>query len=249
MEKALNVIKLCLMASVTVMCLAVGVKVWNVGTEMEVTLNRLQVSIGRVDTLTAQYATELGSDKNRKAIEAGIAAAASWQATARLVNTTTIPALNRALGELENSGRQLAVLVEEQNDNLTGTNDKVGRAIDEVNSQFGVIGGAIGQIGTAGEKLGNQIDAIGADTHALLGTVTSVSERAREAMERFDGAARNIETVSGHLAEIGDNLREASESAPGIAKGIEKVASKAPWYQKMAAYGGLLVGIGSLVWR
>jgi len=242
MEKALNVIKLCLMASVTVMCLAVGVKVWNVGTEMEVTLNRLQVSIGRVDTLTAQYATELGSDKNRKAIEAGIAAAASWQATARLVNTTTIPALNRALGELENSGRQLAVLVEEQNDNLTGTNDKVGRAIDEVNSQFGVIGSSIGQIGMAGEKLGEQIDAIGADTRSLLGAATRTTER-------VEGTAGELEATAGHLRTISAQLEEASRSAPGIAKGIEKVASKAPWYQKMAAYGGLLVGIGSLVWR
>lgn len=239
MEKALNAIKLCLMASVTVMCLAVGVKVWNVGTEMEITLTKIQTTVSAADTLVAQYATDLGSDKNRKAIEAGIAAAASWQATARLVNTTTIPALNRALGELENSGRQLAVLVEEQNGNAT----IVGR---DLHSTIGAAERTIAGANASIDKLGQQVEEIGGATTLLLSTANARLDEFANSSKEIMG---NVAATSTSLHNISAQLEEASRSAPGIAKGIEKVASKAPWYQKMAAYGGLLVGIGSLVWR
>ena len=235
MQKAIQVAKLAALTTVAVLAITLSVCVWRVSTEVTGAVGHIRLATARAERLAATYEEELASDKNRKAIEAGIAAAASWQATARLVNTTTIPAINRTLGELEATGRELAALVEEQNGNATNIAADSRRVVKALEKTVTQTTETVGELGEAGRKLG-------ADTSRAL-------EEATGAIQSFKGVSRNLERASGELAEIGANLRVASESAPGIAQGVEKVASKAPWYQKLAAYGGLLMGIGSLVWR
>ncbi len=242
MLKAIQVAKLAALSSIALLAVTLTVFVLRVSSEVTGAVGHLRLAAARAERLAAMYETELSSDKNRKAIEAGIAAAASWQATARLVNTTTIPAINRTLGELEATGRQLAALVEEQNGNLTRTLGNVDGVAQESQHSIKRIGDATEQLGQAGRKLGEQIDAIGTDTQSAVIALTGTVEEAQRGVRAMSDSAER-------LREIGENLSEASRSAPGIAQGIEKVASKAPWYQKLAAYGGLLVGIGSLVWR
>lgn len=242
MDKAIQVAKLTVLGSVTILALVLASFVWRVSSEVTGAVGHLRLAAARAERLAATYEAELASDKNRKAIEAGIAAAASWQATARLVNTTTIPAINRTLGGLEATGRQLAALVEEQNGNLTRTMGRVDDRIEDSQRVIGRLDETVREIGEAGQKLGEQIDTIGNNTARTV-------EEAGRAVEEARRGVRAMSDSAEQLREIGNNLRVASESAPGIAQGVEKVASKAPWYQKLAAYGGLLMGIGSLVWR
>lgn len=242
MQKAIQVAKLAALGSVTILTLTLTAFVWRVSSEVTGAVGHVRLAAARAERLAAMYQEELSSPRNRKALEAGIAAAASWQATARLVNTTTIPAINRTLGELERSGRELAALVEEQNGNLTRTMEQVDGVAEESKRSIKRIGDATEQLGEAGRKLGEQVEAVGTDTQSAVIALTGTVEEAQRGVRAMSDSAER-------LREIGESLSEASRSAPGIARGVEKVASKAPWYQKLAAYGGLLVGIGSLVWR
>lgn len=242
MDKAIQVAKLAALTTVAVLAVTLSVFVWRVSSEVTGAVGHVRLAAARAERLAAMYQEELSSPRNRKALEAGIAAAASWQATARLVNTTTIPAINRTLGELERSGRELAALVEEQNGNLTRTMEQVDGVAEESKRSIKRIGDATEQLGEAGRKLGEQVEAVGTSSTALV-------DEMRKRVEQADSGMQSLSSTADHLRAIAGNLEEASKSAPGIAQGIEKVASKAPWYQKLAAYGGLLVGIGSLVWR
>src|SRR5262249_35155887 len=73
--------------------------------------DELQCTAAAIREYTEFQTKELRSERNQKAIAAGIASAATLQALLRLVNTTTVPRLNRTLEESAGSVRSLNLLI------------------------------------------------------------------------------------------------------------------------------------------
>lgn len=230
---------------VMVVGIGVGVQVMRVLEEVRLGVRESRDGLKRVEEVVKVYEQELKGEKSRKAVEAGIAAAASWQATARLVNTTTIPQVNGMVRELGETSRKLGKLVEDQNGNITNTMAGVSGLLGTVDQEVRRVGETVQGVGGTVEKVGERVEGeVGRVGDGVVETVKGVGEVVRG----FEGAGRELEGVMKEMKKVGENLAEASESAPGVARGLEKVASKAPWYQKLAAYGGLALGLGAL-WR
>lgn len=215
--------------------IGVGVQVMRVLEEVRLGVKESRDGLRRVEEVVKVYEQELKGEKSRKAVEAGIAAAASWQATARLVNTTTIPQVNGMVRELGETSRKLGKLVEDQNGNITNTMAGVSGLVGTIDQEVRRVGETVQGVGETVGKVGERVE----------GEVGRVGDGV---VETVKGSGRELEGVMKELQKVGANLAEASESAPGVARGLEKVASKAPWYQKLAAYGGLALGLGAL-WR
>lgn len=217
------------------MVVGVGVQVMRVLEEVRLGVRESRDGLRRIEEVVKVYEEELKGEKSRKAVEAGIAAAASWQATARLVNTTTIPQVNGMVRELGETSRKLGRLVEDQNGNMSRTLAGVGGLVETVDGEVRRVGETVQRVGEVVGKVGVTVEG-------------EVAKVGGEVTETVEGAGKGLDGVMKELKTVGENLAEASKSAPGVARGLEKVASKAPWYQKLAAYGGLALGLGAL-WR
>lgn len=151
---------------------------------------------------------ELKSDKNRKAIEAGIAAAASYQATARLLNTQTIPELTSAIRE----SRQTFTALNAEIVRLGAVTSNLSRFVADTNARVNGESGTLAQLNSnlrsierASDMAMVQVEKIGTETTAA---VASLRERIED--PKLDRIAANLEQTSANLGAISGNLVETS---------------------------------------
>lgn len=166
-------------------------------------------------TLVALYTDDLRSARNRKAVEAGLAAAASWQATARLVNTQLVPQATATLASLEASNREIQALVRRQNGELALTQAEVREVA---------------------EALAGQIQTIGPDAQALLRQSTAVALEGEQNLQILAEANKNLALTSANIAA-------SSAEAPKIARSLEKIAASGSRWQRPVSIATILIAL------
>ena len=183
------------------------------------TLTSLRRSAESAEGLVATYRAEMESERSKKALAASLAAAASWQATARLVNTQLIPEAQAGLRELRRSSGELAELLRTQNGELSLTQAQSRATIAALQEQIEGLGPEISRLTTAS---------------AL-------------AVEATKGPIGNLERSSAELAKISQNLELASRSAPEMAKSLEQILATGGRWQRPVSLATLLIAlIGAL---
>lgn len=227
----------------------VGVKVVGVvmvvgmvglGWETWTVVRGLNEMVVRGNRVMEVYERSLTDGRQVKAVEAGLAAAASWQATARLVNTQVVPQMVGALREIERATVE-----------VRGTARKGTRVMEVVGGEVEVTGvevrAMVGEVRT-------QVEGVGLGIKGVVDRVEKVAERVEEVAKGVEGAVDEGGMALGEVREVledvkvvTENLAEASKEAPAVARGVEKVVGRAPIYQKLAAIGGLVLGIVGVV--
>lgn len=197
--------------------------------EMRMAAEQVNRTIARTDRVMALYQRDLESDRSRKALQASLEAAAAWKATARLVNVTIVPNINRTLMEMQRTTARLGnvadaatTLVEDQNANIGRT---MGRIEGLIQTTDGVARG-----------LGEQSARVGADLSSTL----------RTSDDSIRAAGRTIEELNRSSMEITallHNLREASGRAPAIADQLEKMARSGAKWQRPLSLATLLIAL------
>lgn len=165
-------------------------------------------TIESLQELADQYQKQLSSDRNRKALDASIQAAAAWKGTAQLINTTTVPQLNRTL-------RALELTVDETGKVAVSAKS----AIDTTEKVIGSLDQVIAAATIVTTKAGNAVDQLSIDEQRTARQVEAALIQALEIEQR--------------LTTISDNFAIASESAPSIARSLEKLAGQAPLWRKI----------------
>lgn len=222
MQKLLMGLKI-LTLTLTSLCLGLGAfavkqtlpQVKAILTNLETTSRELGGSAASARELLTLYQRDLSSDKNRKALEASLAAAASWQATARLVNTQVVPELTTNLTQLAGVSRSAQQLLDQQNHELSLTQDQARQLIAALTTQT--------------EGLGPEISRL-----------ASTSSEAAGAGGR---AAAEAELATKEMTKILQNIHLASNSAPAIADSLEKIAASGQKWQRPLSLLTLLAAI------
>lgn len=215
---------------IAVLLLIVLVLLVVIGWETYQTLRTSRRVMERAERLVVTYETLLTSDKSTKSLEASLAAAASWQATARLVNTTIVPEAAQTLRHLGKAAHGLEELTRNQDRELTRSQTELR---DHLN--------------TTAVKVTELATELTVDAGELTLSLENSLKQIPPILTTTDRAARQMEVMAVKGTMVMDNLEQASQSAPGIAKGMEKVASKAPLYQKLATIGSLVLGTLALI--
>lgn len=215
-----------------VLILGIGTMIWRVERKIERTLDSIERTSLETEKLVTAYARVAASEKNQKAVEASLAAAATWQATGRLTNTVVIPEITRtvkaATRAIEDVGRLSATVsreVEVQSGETTKTQEEVREAIRGVQATMEELQDAVQETSETITRVGDGVDRSVKETSTNLNRVT----------EQLNVSAQ-------HFAVVTANAEQASQSMPGIAKGLEKVAGRAPTYQKIGTI--LAIGLG-----
>lgn len=214
-----------------------GVMGWRIERKVERTLDSIERTSLETEKLVTAYAQVVGSEKNQKAVEASLAAAATWQATGRLTNTVVIPEITRtvraATRAIEDVGRLSATVsreVEVQSGETTKTQEEVRATLSGVQDSIEGIKEATEGLAKTGERVAEEL---GTNVTRSAGKVDEVVEQLRVSAQ--------------HFAVVTANVEQASQSMPGIAKGLEKVAGRAPTYQKIGTILAIGLGLANLV--
>ena len=183
--------------------------------ELLATLSAVRRSSEQAEGLLGTYKADLESDRNRKAVAAGLAAAASWQATARLVNTQLVPEAKNSLRGLSETTGELRKLIQDQNRELALTQQQGREAIATLDEQL--------------EGLGPEI--------ARLTTASSL------AVEEGTRSLQHLTTTSAELERLAGNLEQASREAPAMAKSLEKILATGGRWQRPISVATLLIAL------
>lgn len=183
--------------------------------ELLATLSAVRRSSEQAEGLLGTYKAELESDRNRKAVAAGLAAAASWQATARLVNTQLVPEAERSLRGLAETTAELQKLVRDQNRELALTQQQGREAIATLDEQIQGLGPEISRLTTASSL----------------------------AVEEGTRSLQHLTATSEELEKLTGNLEQASREAPAMAKSLEKILETGGRWQRPISLATLLIAL------
>lgn len=186
-------------------------------------------NVNRAVKTIADYAdiqaARLQSEKNLKAVDAGIAAAATWQATGRIVNTITLPLLHQTIESLNESTKSLDKLIvrtdQEINTKLLpsadGTLNAATKTIEAGEK-------AIGVYGQTAEVVNKSIAELSDEGRATISEAKAViaSPDIKQALFGLAQASSSLALTTKNLEAITGNTAEASKEMPKIAASIEK---------------------------
>lgn len=141
-----------------------------------------------VSEVAEAYSADLRSARSQKAVAAGLAAAASWQATARLVNTQLIP-------EAEGSLRELQKLIRDQNQELTLTQGQGREAIAALQSQVDGLGPEIGRLATSSAEVVGALQTPVGNLSDSTAELTRILKNIEEASESAPGVAKSVDRI------------------------------------------------------
>ena len=210
----LSLISLCLLAVLGVSWKARG-RVERILANLEATSEQSREASASATRVLALYEAELSSERSKKALAASLAAAASWQATARLVNTQLIPEATDAIASVGATNRELQSLLRRQNSELALTQEQARSAI-----------GAL-QV---------QTETLGPEIQRLLVTTSATSAQTGQTIAEFQRSAEE-------MTQILANLEQASASAPAIAKSLEQIAGSGQRWQRPISLATLLIAL------
>lgn len=211
---SLGLISLCLLAALAVSWSARG-RVGRILANLEATSEQSREASASATRVLALYEAELSSERNKKALAASLAAAASWQATARLVNTQLIPEATEAIASVSSTNRELQSLLRRQNSELALTQEQARSALSAFREQTELIGPEISR---------------------LAATTSATSEQTGHTVAEFQRSAEE-------MTKILANLEQASASAPAIAKSLEQIAGSGQRWQRPISFATLLIAL------
>lgn len=202
MQKVINFLKIALLTLAT---FALSGAIW-LGWRGYQALSRLEPEVGgairalresseraataatAVSEVAEAYSEDLRSARSQKAVAAGLAAAASWQATARLVNTQLVP-------EAEGSLRELQKLLRDQNRELTLTHGQGREAIASLQSQVDGLGPEIGRLATSSAEVVGALQTPVGNLSASTAELTRILENLEKASESAPGMAQSLDRI------------------------------------------------------
>jgi len=126
----------------------------------------------RAARILADYAEQqtarLQSEKNQKALEAGIAVAATWQATGRIFNTQTLPRINRELDALHETTLALRATVWETKAAIAVNAGHVSEILVEARGATEELRGAAKGLRLLSEQTGASVPELAGEFKALI---------------------------------------------------------------------------------
>lgn len=194
----------------------------------------------KIDKFVETQTKSLDTEKNKKAIEAGIATAASLQGTIRLVNTTTIPQLNRTLLELQESTRGVTIGI---NKNLESTNNFIGSIKPKVEETFINVNGLLVKSSNSITSLTELINITSSKTSLTLDQLNSIiaSPEWLEAIKHINESSNNVE-------ELTRELKESGQYAPSIMKSLEEISTTSSKFRKATLLANIISAISRAFW-
>ena len=222
MEKVVVGLKILVLSLISLCLVGVATATWANRHRLEAILQNLETTSRQgaevsasAQRVLALYEAELSSNRNRKALSASLAAAASWQATARLVNTQLIPEATETIVSLRDTNKELQTLVKTQNRELALTQDQVRDTLG---------------------SLEGQIELVGPEIHRLTAQSTVAVEQTATAVAEFQRSGEK-------MTQILANLETASASAPGIATSLERIAASGQRWQRPISLATLVIAL------
>lgn len=174
----------------------------------------------------AQAQTEdLRSERNRRAIEAGVAAAATAQASLRLINTQTIPRANRAIEQLSESARALGELTRHTDaslnehllpeaarlvSNLADSGAALQLTVRQAEAALRMIEATAQQSGVAIEDI--RLTLAGPEMKQVMRHAAEATGEIRESLRRLPATADHLEAIFGQIERFSretNRLRKA----------------------------------------
>lgn len=169
----------------------------------------------------AVQSQQLQSEKNRKAIDAGLALAASAQGSVRLFNTETLPRLHTAIDTMNDSAGRLGALVSRTDASVNG---QVMPALTRTLDSLDADAKAFGVTATEFNAAIKQMAASGQLTLQQVNEILSSAEWAE--------IRGNLKTATAEVAATSTQVRLASEQMPSVAVSLEKIARTSAKYEK-----------------
>lgn len=211
-------------------------------------------NVNRAARTLADYAevqaAQLQSEKSQKAIEAGIAAAASFQATSRLLNVTTIPAINDTIKAARASVEDLGDSARSLDRLISNTDAQINRALipsanETLKAATGTLTSASGTLNTASksvEKYGQTAEQLNQTIADLNkeGAVTMqevrallASEDIKRTLASLGETSANLAAVTKNVEAITSNTAEASKQMPVIAADVQRFTSTTSKFRRV----------------
>lgn len=186
----------------------------------------------KVDKVVGDYQASLQTEKNKKAIEAGIALAASAQGTIRLFNTTTLPKLNDSIDELTGT-------IATAKQGIWASNRIIEDIGPRVSETFINVNGLLVSSNNSITSLAELLETTKEKTNLTLDQINGII-----ASPEWLEAIRNTNKAIKDTDELVLELKEAGSSAPGIMKRLEEIAATSSKYRKAVLLSQIISAIG-----
>ena len=170
---------------------------------------------------------QLASEKNQKAIDAGIAVAASLQGSIRLVNTQVVPRTMKLLDATERTTLTLNTLVANTDRRLTADD------------------GLLPESTRVLASVRTTADAFQVDAKALSGELLKITQQGQVSMENINAVLASPEWVAilKNVEGSTRNIEATTAELPKTAASIEKILATAEKWQKPMLLAGMLATI------
>jgi len=196
------------------------------------TADRTLAQTDRAANALADFAVfqtqQLQSERNQKAIEASLATAAIFNGTGRLINTKTIPEINKTIANINQSVELLNTFIARTDQNINA--DLLPAATVALNESAA----AIKAFGLTAEKTSIAIEQL-----ANEGKITAQEARAFLNSEEFKSIWSNLNKVSLESAATSANITattaqiaEASKQLPSVAADIKAFTATTSKFRK-----------------
>lgn len=188
------------------------------------TVRQVNLTASTLNDYATRQIAELSTERNRKAMEATIAAGASFQATARLINTTTIPKINAAVASLD------ALATQAGHDTLPQATR------------------AISALADTGEALRDTAQAFSTTPQTIESAIRVISDKSqislndlhellsdpgwKEVIRNTAQASAETVTTMRNVSATTDQIAVAATRLPAIAESIQKISATSSRYGK-----------------
>lgn len=222
--------------SIALLAITLAVCLLTVTRNVNATLVNANRAAETLADYTAKQTEQLQSEKNKKAIEAGIAAAASFQATANLINTKTIPQVNKTVEALAESAQSLNRLV--SNLDTQVNQSLLPAAANTLHSASGTMETAsqtVAKYGATADELNKTIANLNKESAETMASARALlnSEDIKKTLAGLGETSSNLAAVTKNVEAITANTAEASRQMPLIAADVQKFTSTTSKFRKL----------------
>ena len=212
------------------------------------TLDNLSGATADLREYIAVQKASLEDPRNKRALDAAIQAGAVANGMLRLINTQTIPRVNKGLDALTGAAGELRGFIAATSLNVNGdkTVEKLtGKPSGLLPTATATIAGVgtlaanlatvASQAGVTVGELNTAVRAAALDVHKDLDAIYELIARPEivELLRHVDGTAANVEKMSASAAE-------AMKRAPGIAESLEKIARTSSRFTKVTLIANVI---------
>ena len=149
-------------------------------------------TLAAVGRSVALYEEQLGSTRSQKAVQASLEAAASWKATAMLVNTTVVPRVNEVLDQMTRAVASTDGAAQE----ATMTIARAKKSFEEIDGVVREATGTLAQLTKSQQSLTLDAQATMGEMKGLLQTSTLAMMNVEKATRSAPGIARSLDKIA-----------------------------------------------------